>query len=75
MFVLGAKRNVGNMENMFMEAVEKHAPIRSRRTRKSKSPWITNEKKRMIYNRDYFKKKAILSNDLYVWLDYKQIRN
>ena len=40
-----------------------------------KSPWITNELKRRIYNRDYLKKKAISSNDPHVWQDYKQARN
>jgi hypothetical protein len=55
----GSKRNVGDVENMLMATIDKHAPLRSRRTRKRKSPWITNELKRRIYNRDYLKKKAI----------------
>jgi hypothetical protein len=30
-------------KNMLMESIDKHAPLRSRRTRNRKSPWITNE--------------------------------
>jgi hypothetical protein len=61
-------------KNILMATIDKHAPLRSRRTRKRKSPWITNELKRRIYNRDYLKKKAISSNDPHVWQDYKQAR-
>jgi hypothetical protein len=40
-------------KNMLMATIEMHAPLRYRRTRKRKSPWITNELKRRIYNREY----------------------
>jgi hypothetical protein len=49
--------------NMLMESIDKHAPLRSRRTRNRKPPWITNEIRHQMFHRDYLKKKAISSRD------------
>jgi hypothetical protein len=38
--------------NMLMESIDKHAPLRSRRTRNRKSPWITNELRHQMFHRD-----------------------
>ena len=46
-----------------MKTINKHAPLRSRRIRNRKSPWITKDLRRQIFNRDYLKKKAVTSND------------
>ena len=57
-----------------MEVIDKHAPLRSRRISNRKSPWITNDLRREIFNRDYLKKKAVSSNNPDAWDQYRQIR-
>ena len=47
--------------NMLMGNIDKNAPLRSRRTRNRKSPWIINELRHQMFHRDYLKKKAISS--------------
>ena len=62
-------------KNMLMESIDKHAPLRSRRTRNRKSPWITNELRHRMFHRDYLKKKAISSRDPQIWYQYRQTKN
>ena len=40
--------------NMFIPVANKHAPIRTRRVRSKKSPWLTTELRSSIINRDKF---------------------
>ena len=44
---------------ILMATIDEHAPFRLRRVRNRKSPWITNDLRRQIFNRDYLKKKAV----------------
>ena len=60
---------------MLMETIDEHAPLRSRRISNRKSPWITNDLRRQIFNRDYLKKKAVSINDPEAWDQYRQARN
>ena len=60
---------------MFLEVCDKHAPMRTRRTRASKSPWINSDLKRTMYHRDRLKLKAIKSNLQQDWVNYKKTRN
>jgi hypothetical protein len=50
-------------KKMLMKTRNKHAQLRSRRIRNRKSPWITKDLRRQIFNGDYLKKKAVTSND------------
>ena len=52
-----------------------HAPLRSKRVRGSKSPWITTELKKMMHLRDRLKIKAIRSGDAIDWNNFKRARN
>jgi hypothetical protein len=45
--------------HFFYEILNKHAPIRQRRTKANLVPWITPAIKQLMRNRDYHKKKAI----------------
>ncbi len=56
-------------------SIDKHAPLRSRRVKNRKSPWITKELRQKMRHRDSLKKKANLSNDPQIWQQYKQTRN
>jgi hypothetical protein len=61
-------------KSMLIETVDKHAPLKIRRISERKSPWIIRIR-REIFNRVYFKKKAVSTNDPEVWHQYRQARN
>ena len=50
-------------KSMLMETVNKHALLKVRRISNRKTPWIKNDLRREIFNRDYLKKKAVSTND------------
>ena len=62
-------------KNIFNNVVDRHAPLRSKRVRTSKSPWVTKRLKQLMHQRDSLKLKAIRSNDPNVSLDFKKKRN
>ena len=62
-------------KTLFMEIVDKHAPLKTKRISKKHSPWITYDLMRKIYKRNYLKKKAIIENNAASWEQYKQARN
>ena len=43
-------------KKLFMEVVDKHTPLQSKRVLNKHSPWITHELTRKIHKRDYMKK-------------------
>ena len=67
--------DVGCLEKLFMEVVDKHAPLQSKRVSDKHSPWITHELTRQIYKRNCMKKIAIQKNNTSAWVRYKQARN
>lgn len=60
---------------MFLEVCDKHAPVRTRRIRKSKNPWINSYLKDLMHHRDRLKSKAIKSKDSRDWSKFKKTRN
>ena len=62
-------------KSLLMTCIDKHAPLRSKRAGKKKSPWITSQLLRHMHRRDYLKQKAALSNDQALWEEYKLARN
>ena len=62
-------------KKLFMEVVDKHAPLQSKRVSNKHSPWITHELIRKIHKRNYMKKIAIQENNTSAWVRYKQARN
>ena len=62
-------------KTLFLEVSDVHAPLRSKRVRGSKSPWITTELKKMMHLRDRLKIKAIRSGDAIDWNNFKRARN
>ena len=62
-------------KNLFLECVEKHAPLRTKRVRASNSPWITPQLKKRLHERDILKLKAIRSGNADIWRKFKKIRN
>jgi hypothetical protein len=62
-------------KNLFLEVLDKHAPVRHIRKRKSAAPWLTGEIKKMIFERDKFKRKAMATGSRAVCDEYKTTRN
>ena len=62
-------------KDLFMEIVDRHAPLQNKRVSNKHSPWITCELTRKIYKRNYMKKIAIQENSATAWQRYKQARN
>ena len=49
-------------KKLFLEVLDKHAPLQYKKIRSKKVPWITSEIKKLINTRDRLKRKAILTN-------------
>ena len=62
-------------KTLFLEALNKPAPIQNKKVRSKNAPWITRRKKELIISRDKLKRKAIITNLETNWYNYKQIRN
>ena len=62
-------------KNRLLTCVDKHAPMRSKRSGNKKSPWITHELIRKMRKRDFQKKKAERTKDQSCWDDFKTARN
>ena len=61
-------QNPNNMwaewKRMFLFCADKHAPLKTKRVRASKSPWINSNLKQEMRKRDVLKMKAIRSKEL-----------
>ena len=62
-------------KDLFFQCVDKHAPLRTKRIRASKSPWITPQLKKRMHYKDVLKVKAIRSGNACDWLIFKKCRN
>jgi len=62
-------------KNNFIDALNRHAPIKKKRIKKNSVPWINKEIKRLMHCRDYFKKLHKRTSDPEHWTEYKNFRN
>ena len=62
-------------KNLFMDIVDKRAPLKRKRVSKKHSPWITYDFTRKIHKLNYLKRTATLENDVTIWQQYKHTRN
>ena len=62
-------------KNIFSTVIDRHAFLRSKRVRSSKSTWITSHLKQCMHERDILKKKAVRSNDPNDWTIFTKYRN
>ena len=60
---------------MFLECIDRHAPLKSKRVRLSKSPWINSNLKKLMHKRDILKLKAIRSKNPNDWREFRKHRN
>ena len=62
-------------KKIFNNVVDRHAPLRTKRVRGSKAPWITIELKELMHQRDFLKIRAIQSKNPQDWSAFKKARN
>ena len=59
----------------FFAVCNKHAPVQTRRLKNRNNPWITPEIVKLMYERDYLKKKAVKLKCSDLWDKYVVTRN
>ena len=59
----------------FLNAVNTHTPLRTKRVRSKGFPWITSELKKRMHERDIMKLKAIRLKNRQDWGEFKRLRN
>ena len=62
-------------KELFVEVLNKHAPLQHKKTKSSKVAWITNNIKGLINTRDKLKRKQIITKLETDWSNYKKVRN
>ena len=63
-------------EHLFNEVADSHAPIRFRRVKGVKNPWVSPDLIKMRYDKQFYFKKAKSTNSSHHWKKYvKSLRN
>ena len=62
-------------KSMFMNVVDNHAPLKRKRLRNKKSPWMNANLKQLFLQRDKLKKLAVVSKNPADWKKFKDARN
>ena len=60
---------------IFLLIADINAPVRSRKVRSDRQPWMTDEIKKLSFHRDYLKKKAVMLNSSAFHSSYKKCKN
>ena len=58
-----------------LNVVNTHTPLRTKRVRSKRSPWITSKLKKRMHERDIMKLEAIRSKNPQDWGEFKWLRN
>lgn len=62
-------------QSLFINVCNNHAPIKKKRVRKKKSPWLTDDIVSLIRERDKLKKKAIVTGLSSDWSNFRAMKN
>ena len=62
-------------KDLFLSVCDKQAPVKTERTRPTKSPWITTILKKRMNVRDRLKKKAIKTENTSIWNQFRKLKN
>ena len=62
-------------KELFLEVLDKHAPIQHIRKKSSSIPWLTSEIKKLLFDRDKKKRRAMTTKLNAGWDEYKASRN
>ena len=63
------------MERIFLVLCAIHAPLKLNRTSLTKSPQITTVLKKRMTFRDRLKKKAIKTQNMSIWNEFREVKN
>ena len=66
---------VEKFQAIFSEICNQHAPLKKKRVRNKKAPWLTDDVIRLMRERDILKKKAIKSGDKEDWSRFRTLKN
>ena len=62
-------------KKLFLDAADKHAPVKQRRIRKNCAPWLSIDIKKLMWERDRLKPKAVYTNDENDCFNFKTAKN
>ena len=62
-------------KSLYLQVLDRHAPLRRMRTRGNSLPWISSDIKGIMRSRDFHKIKAVRYNSQSHWTKYKELRN
>ena len=62
-------------KDLFLQVLDKYAPLQSKKIKSKRSPWISSDIKHLMTARDNLKRKAIITKLETDWEDYKKARN
>lgn len=66
---------VNKFQDMFSKVCNTHAPLKKKRVRKTKSPWLTNDVIKLMRERDKVKKKIVKGGNNNDWSRYRKLKN
>ena len=61
-------------KHSFLAVANLHAPVKKKRVKNSKAPWLTPEIKQLMWERDRTKRIATVTNDQLKWAEYRRLR-
>ena len=61
-------------KHSFLAVANLHAPVKKKRVKNSKAPWLTPEIKRLMWERDRTKRIATVTNDQLKWAEYRRLK-
>ena len=61
--------------NLFVDVANQHAPLKRIRSNHASKPWITNEIKELMAERDYALRVAKRSGNEEQWTEYRRLKN
>ena len=64
-----------NWKTNFLRIVNSHAPLRTRRTKLNKTPWINSASKKGMRCRDAAKRIAVRTKNPQDWANYRKLQN
>ena len=67
--------SLAKWEELLLEIVNHHMPMKTKRVRKQHSPWLTEHVFKLIKERDKVKAKARLNKSETYWKQYKRLKN
>ena len=71
---------MGGVETLVFSSIANlHAPVKKKRVRNSKAPWLTPEIKRLMWERDIEQSESppslMTCNDQFKWPEYRRLKN